>query len=75
MTIFNQFNQLFNSQDKAIATVTGQRGGGVVVAQTLGGATILLEGSIETGKKCFYDRRTGKVLGEAPDVSYGEYGV
>lgn len=74
MSLLKQFNDLLNTQVNAVAKVTGQRGGGQVVAETLGGATVLLYGTAETDKNVFYDRRTGKVIGTAPDVTFGEYG-
>ena len=75
MNLLSQFNQILNSTERSIARITGQRGGGRLVAQTESGATILLEGKMETGKKVYYDRVTSKVLAEAPDVPYSEYGV
>ena len=75
MNLLSQFNQIFPAQERAFATITGQRGGGTVVAQTTGGATILLSGEMETGKKCFYDRRSGTIISEAPDVVFSEFAV
>lgn len=75
MSLYDQFNQIFNRTEKAIATVTGQKGGGKVVASTLAGATIILTGEMATGKKCYYDRRSNTILGEAPDVIFSEFGV
>lgn len=75
MNLLNQFNQLFNTTERSIARITGQRGGGKLVAETESGATVLLDGEMETGKKVYYDRVSSKVLGEAPDVTYSEYGV
>lgn len=75
MNLLSQFDQIFSRTERGVASVTGQRGGGKLVAQTASGATILLDGEMETGKKVYYDRVSGKVLGEAPDVVYSEYGV
>lgn len=75
MNLLSQFDQIFDRQEKAFATITGQRGGGIVVAQTPGGATILLSGEMETGKKCWYDRRSGSIISEAPDVVFSEFGI
>ncbi len=75
MNLLSQFDQLFDRQEKAFASITGQRGGGVVVAQTTGGATILLKGEMETGKKVFYNRRDSTIISEAPDVAFSEFGV
>ncbi len=75
MNILNQFNQLSNRQELAIATITGNRGGGKVVATTESGAVVILSGKLEIGKKCFYDRRTSKIISEAPNVEFGEYPI
>ena len=75
MNLLSQFDQLFSSTERSTARITGQRGGGKLVAETESGATILLDGEMETGKKVYYDRVSSKVLGEAPDVTYSGYGV
>ena len=75
MNLLSQFNQLIDRQERAFATVTGQRGGGTVVAQTPSGASILLKGQMETGKNVFYDRRSGTIISEAPVVVFSEYPV
>lgn len=75
MNLLSQFNEIFPTQERAFATITGQRGGGRVVAQTSSGANILLSGEMETGKKCWYDRRTSSIISEAPDVAFSEFGV
>ncbi|MDN5665059.1 hypothetical protein [Psychrobacter sp. 1Y4] len=75
MNLLSQFDQIFSRTERGTARITGQRGGGKLVAQTESGATILLDGEMETDKKVYYDRVSSKVLGEAPDVVYSEYGV
>lgn len=75
MNLLSQFDQLFNSQAKSIARIIGDRGGGKLVAQTESGATVILTGDMAAGKKCYYDRASGQVISEAPDVIYAEYGV
>ena len=75
MNLLTQFNQILDRTERGVARVTGQRGGGQLVAKTTSGATILLTGEMEAGKMCYYDKRSSKVLGEAPDVTYSEYGV
>lgn len=75
MNLLSQFDQIFNRTERGVARITGQRSGGQVVAQTASGVTILLTGELEIGKMCYYDRISSKVLGEAPDVVYSEYGV
>lgn len=75
MNLLSQFNQIFDRTERGVARITGQRGGGQLVAITPSGATLLLNGELETGKMCYYDKRSAKVLGEAPDVVYAEYGI
>lgn len=75
MNILSQLSQTLNTTEQAFATITGQRGGGVLVAQTSGGATILLKGEMETGKNVFYNRRDSTIMSEAPDVVFSEFGV
>ena len=75
MNLLSQFDQLFDRQEQSIARVIGQRGNGRVVAETQNGATIVLSGEMETGKRCFYDRRSSKILSIAPDVVFNDYGV
>lgn len=75
MNLLSQFDQLFDRQEKSVARITGNRGGGKLAAQTQSGATVILTGDAEIGSMCYYDRVSGKVLGQAPDVTYAEYGV
>lgn len=75
MSLLDQFNDIYPKTEQAFATITGQRGGGKVVAQTPSGASIVLTGTLATGKKCFYDRRTSTILGEAPNVTFKAFGV
>ncbi len=75
MSILNQFNQLLNRQELAIATITGNKGGGKLVAKTEGSAVVILSGTLEIGKKCFYDRTTNNIISEAPNVEFIEYGI
>ena len=75
MNLYQQFNSLFAAHPRATAKITGNRGGGVLVAQTPNGTEIILHGSAETGKTVYYDATTKEVLGEAPAVVYTEFGV
>lgn len=75
MDLLSKFEQIFDSTERGFARVIGQRDGGAVVAETESGAQLILQGSIETGKACYYDKRSLKVLGEAPNAPYSEYGI
>lgn len=74
MGLLDVINSTQPKTEKAFATVTGQLQGRVK-AKTTGGATIILTGAMETGKKVWYDRRTSTILSEAPDVSFSEFGI
>ncbi len=75
MNFLSQFNQLFNRTEQAMAKVVGIRTDGRLIANTQAGATVLLNGVATLGKTVYYDRRTGQVLGEAPDVKFMAFGV
>lgn len=73
MGLVEQFSEIFGKQERGIATITGQKGGGKVIATTEKGAVIILIGAMETGKKVYYDRRTNQIIGQAPEVTFAEY--
>ena len=75
MNLLSQFQQIFNQEERAFATITGVRDDGRLIATMPTGAVVLLTGSVDIGKNVFYDRQTGKVLEEAPDVVFTEYSV
>ena len=75
MNLLSQLNRVLTRTERGVARITGQRGDGLVVAQTQSGATILLKGEAETGKQVYYDRVSSTVMGIAPDVVFNEYGV
>lgn len=75
MNILQALNQSLNTVQRAYATVTGIKPDGTLIAQTPAGATVLLNGKADVGKNVFYNRLDNKVLGDAPDVTFNEYGV
>lgn len=75
MNILQALNQSLNTVQRAYATVTGVKPDGTLIAQTPAGATVLLQGKAEIGKAVYYDRTSGRVLGDAPNVTFYEYGV
>lgn len=74
MNLYQTFNKLF-ATPKGVAQITGQKGSGVVVAQTLGGVFVVLQGEGEVGDMIYYDRQTHHVTGQAPKGERGEFGV
>lgn len=75
MNLLSQFQQIFNTEERAFAKITGVKPDGMLIATTPTGAVVLLTGSVDIGKNVFYDRVTSRVLEEAPNVTFTEYGV
>ncbi len=75
MNFLNQFSQLFNQTEQAMAKIVGLRPDGRLIATTPTGATVLLTGTATLGKSVYYDRISSRVLGEAPDVAFLAFGV
>lgn len=75
MNLLSQFQQIFNTEERAFAKITGVKPDGMLIATTPTGAVVLLTGSVDIGKNVFYDRVTSRVLDEAPNVTFIEYGV
>lgn len=75
MNLLSQFQQIFNQEERAFATITGVREDGKLIATMPTGVVVLLTGNVDIGKNVFYDRVTNKVLEEAPNVTFTEYAV
>lgn len=75
MNLLSQFQQIFNQEERAFATITAVREDGKLIATMPTGAVVLLTGNVDIGKNVFYDRVTSKVLEEAPNVTFTEYSV
>lgn len=77
MNLLSQLNDLLTPNITAIATIIGNKGGGVWVGETVGGGLVLLvsKDNYTTGAKVYYDALTGKITGNAPNVEFREYGV
>ena len=75
MNLLSQFQQIFNQEERAFATITGVRDDGKLIAIMPTGAVVLLTGNVDIGKNVFYDRVTSRVLEEAPNVTFTEYSV
>lgn len=74
MNLYQTFNKLF-ATPKGVAQITGQKGSGVVVAQTLGGVFVVLNGQAQVGDMVYYDRQSHEITGQAPQRERGEFGV
>lgn len=75
MNLLQALNSALNPVIQSYAKVVGIKPDGTLIAQTQTGATVLLQGKAEIGKSVFYNRLDNKVLGDAPDVEFNEYGV
>ena len=75
MHLLSQFQQIFNTEERAFAKITGVKPDGMLIATTPTGVVVLLQGKADIGKNVFYDRVTSRVLEEAPNVTFTEYGV
>lgn len=74
MNLYQTLNRLF-ATPKGVAQITGQKGQGVVVGQTLGGVFVVLNGQAEIGDMVYYDRQTHEIAGQAPQGERGEFEV
>lgn len=75
MNLLQALNVALNPVVKSYAKVIGVKPDGTLIAQTQTGATVLLQGKADIGKNVYYNRLDNKVLGDAPDVTFHEYGV
>lgn len=75
MNILQALNSALNPVIQSYAKVTGVKPDGTLIATTQTGATVLLQGKADIGKNVFYNRLDNKVLGDAPNVTFYEYGV
>lgn len=69
MNLTAVFKQIIGKPELSVATITGDRGGGAWAAETVSGVVVTLNGQAEIGKKVFYDMRTHKIVGEAPNLA------
>lgn len=68
MNIFEQFNAIFNREQRGIAKITGELGGGSFAARAQGGGHVVLHGQAANGQSVFYDMRTNKIISQAPNL-------
>ena len=75
MNLLQALNSALNPVIQSYAKVVGIKPDGTLIAQTQTVATVLQQGKAEIGTSVFYNRLDNKVLGEAPNVTFYEYGV
>lgn len=75
MDILSQFRALITPQKRQVAKITGGKGAGVWVAETPGGAVVVLTGEAQIGQSVYYDAYTREIEGQAPDVVWVEISI
>ena len=75
MNLLSQFQQIFSENPRGYASVTGVKSDGTLIATIQTGAVVLLQGKAQVGQAVFYDRVDNKVVDDAPDVVFKEFGV
>lgn len=75
MDILSQFRALIAPQKRQVAKITGGKGAGVWVAETPGGAVVVLTGDGQIGQSVYYDAYTREIEGQAPDVQWVEISI
>lgn len=73
--LYQNLTSLLNREQRGIAKITGDLGGGSWAAQTQSGGNLVLSGQAATGQSVFYDILTNRILGQAPDAPVLDLGV
>jgi hypothetical protein len=73
--LYQNLTSLLNREQRGIAKITGDLGGGSWAAQTQSGGNIVLSGQTALNQRVFYDIRTNRIISQAPDAAVLELGV
>ena len=73
--LYQNLTALLNREQRGIAKITGDLGGGSWAAQTQSGGNIVLSGQAALSQRVFYDVRTNRIISQAPDAAVLELGV
>lgn len=73
--LYQNLTALLNREQRGIAKITGDLGGGSWAAQTQSGGNIVLSGQAALNQRVFYDVRTNRIISQAPDAAVLELGV
>ncbi|UOO93573.1 hypothetical protein [Vitreoscilla stercoraria] len=68
MNIKSVFESLFEAEQLSVARISTQISVGTYQATTQNGHPVILTGNAQVNQMVFYDMRTGKITGQAPDV-------
>ncbi len=77
MNLLTQLNDIIMPNVTAVATIKGNKGGDIWIAETMGGGFALLtsKDSYAIGQKVYYNALNNQVTGNAPNVSFKAFGV
>lgn len=73
--LYQNLTSLLNREQRGIAKITGDLGGGSWAAQTQSGGNIVLSGQTALNQRVFYDIRTNRIISQAPDAAVLELSV
>lgn len=73
--LYQNLTALLNREQRGIAKITGDLGGGSWAAQTQSSGNIVLSGQAALSQRVFYDVRTNRIISQAPDAAVLELGV
>ena len=73
--LYQNLTALLNREQRGIAKITGDLGGGSWAAQTQSGGNSVLSGQAALNQRVFYDIRTNRIISQAPDAAVLELGV
>lgn len=73
--LYQNLTTLLNREQRGIAKITGDLGGGSWATQTQSGGNIVLSGQTALNQRVFYDIRTNRIISQAPDAAVLELGV
>ncbi len=73
--LYQNLTALLKREQRGIAKITGDLGGGSWAAQTQSGGNLVLSGQAAFNQRVFYDVLSNRILGQAPDTTVLELGV
>ena len=73
--LYQNLTALLNREQRGIAKITGDLGGGSWAAQTQSCGNIVLSGQAALNQRVFYDVRTNRIISQASDAAVLELGV
>jgi len=73
--LYQNLTALLNREQRGIAKITGDLGGGSWAAQTQSGGHIGFSRQGALNQRVFYDIRTNRIISQAPDAAVLELGV